>query len=730
MTVKDNTPENDGSPLTRFVDRVLAYTKGKNPEKVNRSIDGSDFISRDLSWLQFNFRVLDQAKSPKRNLFEKLKFLAITASNFDEFFMIRVGSLYNYLDFGRERLDYSGLRETQFRTMLLSESQEFFQAQNQLFNEELKPLFRKNGFDLGVIDDLTDSEKEVVFDYFKRTVHPMLTPMMLDVYHTFPIVLNKALTFGVITRMEDNPKNPLRLSFVQVPQNLSRFFEIHREDYKILLPIEEIIRWQMDKLFRNVEIVSVNLFRILRNGDISIEESDDVESDLVDEVKRQLSNRKTGRVVRVEVENNYSAYMMKILKERWDVDNDNIFVSHNLIDYTALWQIINHADFKDRLPLTPPQVTPLFFPAEGRNVGIFDILKKQDILLHHPFNSMDPVLRMLEEAATDPYVLSIKLTIYRLAKNSRIIDALLKAAENGKYVSVLFEVKARFDEENNIRQAQRLQKAGCFVIYGLGSYKTHTKLCLIVRKEEDKVTRFVHLASGNYNEETSKIYTDIGLLSSKEIYANDVSEFFNVITGHSKPDKYDYLITSPRDMRNQLVAMIRQEAENAKKGLPSGIVLKINSLEDQTSIEELYKASQAGVPVRLIVRGICCLRPGRKGLSENITVKSIVGDFLEHTRLYYFNNAGQPKVYGGSADMMNRSFDRRLESLFLLTDDNLKRMTISILHYNLADNVNSYTMLEDGSYVKYQLQEGEEEINIHQLFYKFTEENLIKGCLF
>lgn len=730
MTVKDNTPENDGSPLTRFVDRVLAYTKGKNPEKVSRSIDSSDFISRDLSWLQFNFRVLDQAKSQKRNLFEKLKFLAITASNFDEFFMIRVGSLYNYLDFGRERLDYSGLRETQFRTMLLSESQEFFQAQNQLFNEELKPLFRKNGFDLGVIDDLTDSEKEVVFDYFKRTVHPMLTPMMLDVYHTFPIVLNKALTFGVITRMEDNPKNPLRLSFVQVPQNLSRFFEIHREDYKILLPIEEIIRWQMDKLFRNVEIVSVNLFRILRNGDISIEESDDVESDLVDEVKRQLSNRKTGRVVRVEVENNYSAYMMKILKERWDVDNDNIFVSHNLIDYTALWQIINHADFKDRLPLTPPQVTPLFFPAEGRNVGIFDILKKQDILLHHPFNSMDPVLRMLEEAATDPYVLSIKLTIYRLAKNSRIIDALLKAAENGKYVSVLFEVKARFDEENNIRQAQRLQKAGCFVIYGLGSYKTHTKLCLIVRKEEDKVTRFVHLASGNYNEETSKIYTDIGLLSSKEIYANDVSEFFNVITGHSKPDKYDYLITSPRDMRNQLVAMIRQEAENAKKGLPSGIVLKINSLEDQTSIEELYKASQAGVPVRLIVRGICCLRPGRKGLSENITVKSIVGDFLEHTRLYYFNNAGQPKVYGGSADMMNRSFDRRLESLFLLTDDNLKRMTISILHYNLADNVNSYTMLEDGSYVKYQLQEGEEEINIHQLFYKFTEENLIKGCLF
>jgi polyphosphate kinase len=343
---------------------------------------------------------------------------------------------------------------------------------------------------------------------------------------------------------------------------------------------------------------------------------------------------------------------------------------------------------------------------------------------------MEPVLRMLEEAATDPFVLSIKLTIYRLAKNSRIIDALLKAAENGKYVSVLFEVKARFDEENNIRQAQRLQKAGCFVIYGLGSYKTHTKLCLIVRKEEDKVTRFVHLASGNYNEETSKIYTDIGLLSSKEIYANDVSEFFNVITGHSKPDAYEYLITSPRDMRNALVDLIRKEAENARNGLSSGIVLKINSLEDQKSIEELYKASQAGVPIRLIIRGICCLRPGRKGLSENITVKSIVGDFLEHTRLYYFNNAGNPKVYGGSADMMNRSFDRRLESLFLLAEENLRKTVITILHYNLQDNANSYIMTEDGSYIKYKLQEGEKEINIHKLFYKLKENQLQTGCLF
>jgi polyphosphate kinase len=730
MSIKEQTEELVTKPLTQFIDRILSYTRGKNPEKVNQSIDDSDFISRDLSWIQFNYRVLEQCRSARRNVFEKLKFLAITSSNFDEFFMIRVGSLYNYLDYGRERIDYSGLRENQFKTTLLSESQEFFRSQNEILENELKPLFKKNGFTIAGIDELHDIEKDEVFEYFKKTVHPMLTPMLLDVYHTFPIVLNKTLTFGVITRMEDNPKNPLRLSFVQVPQNLPRFYEIKRANLKILLPIEEIIRWQMDKLFRNIEIVSINLFRILRNGDISIEESDDVEADLVDEVKRPLSNRKTGRVVRVEVEQNYSAHMMKILKERWDIDQDNIFVTANIIDFTSLWQIINHVDFKEKLPIFPAPVRPMFFPADGLNMSMFDILKKQDLLLHHPYNSMELVVKLLEDAATDPNVLSIKVTIYRLARNSRIVESLLKAAENGKYVSVLFEVKARFDEENNIRQAQRLQKAGCFVIYGLGNYKTHTKLCLIVRKEDDKVTRYVHLASGNYNEETSKIYTDIGLLSSKEIYANDVSEFFNVITGHSKPDTYQYLITSPKDMRNQLIAMIRQEAENAAKGIPSGIVLKINSLEDQRCIEELYKASQAGVKVKLIVRGICCLRPGRPGLSENISVNSIVGDFLEHTRLYYFHNGGSPKVFGGSADMMNRSFDRRLESLFMIADENLKKLAITILKFNLQDNVNSYVMTEDGSYIKYQLQPNEKELNIHQYFFHVGENQVLDASLF
>jgi polyphosphate kinase len=343
---------------------------------------------------------------------------------------------------------------------------------------------------------------------------------------------------------------------------------------------------------------------------------------------------------------------------------------------------------------------------------------------------MEPVLELLEKSAEDPYVLSIKITIYRLAKDSRVTAALLKAAEAGKHVAVLFEVKARFDEENNLREAQRLQQAGCFVIYGVSSLKTHTKLLLIVRKEpDDKVYRYVHLSSGNYNETTARFYTDIGLLTSKEEYGQDVSEFFNVITGHSQPSSYRNLITSPRDMRIQLCNLVKREAEYARQGIASGIVIKLNSLQDKEFIDELYEASQAGVRIKLIIRGICCLRPQRKGLSENIEVISIVGEYLEHSRIYYFHNAGHPKVYIGSADAMVRSFDRRIESLFLLEDDMLKKQAINNLRYNLKDNVNAYSMNEDGSYSIKELN-GEPPFNIHKEFYNVTKEIIQEAKLF
>lgn len=702
------------------------------PANAPEQVSSSNYISRDLSWLQFNYRVLDQAKHIDRSIFDRLKFLAITASNLDEFCTIRLGSLYNYLDFGKERFDYSGLRENPFRTMLLQEVQKFILTQHDYFTRKLKPLFEKNGFRISEYEFLSQQDKYRVDQYFQRTIYPMLTPMMFDSYHTFPTLKNNRLLFGVVTKAGAESSQPQKVSFIQIPSNISRFFEILQMDGTIaFIPIEDIIRHNVHHLFRNIEILSVNLFRINRNGDFTLEESEDIESNFLEELKRKLQTRRTGRVVRMDSMDGADPWMMRLLRIQWDLDELNIFTvsRDSMLDFTGLNQIISHKEFKDKRLHPKPPINPLSFPEMGER-DLFDVLKERDILLHHPYNSMEPVIELLEKAADDPLVLSIKITIYRLARESRVSAALLKAAENGKHVSVLFEVKARFDEENNLREAQKLQKAGCFVIYGFGTLKTHTKLLLIVRRElDDTVYRYVHIGSGNYNEVTARLYTDVGLLSTKETYASDVSDFFNVITGHSQPTSYRNLITSPRDMRSQLISLVKREEENARKGFSSGIVVKLNSIQDKEFIEALYDASQAGVPIKLIVRGMCCLRPGRRGLSENIEVISIVGEYLEHSRIYYFHNAGLPRVYIGSADAMVRSFDRRIESLVLLEQENLQKQVMNILRYNLRDNVNAYTMKEDGSYVIKELN-GEAPFNVHKEFYDVSKENVDEVTLF
>lgn len=700
-------------------------------EKISQHIVESNYISRDLSWLQFNYRVLDQARHIHRSIFDRLKFLSITASNLDEFCTIRLGSLYNYIDYGKERFDYNGLREEPFRKLLLGETLRFYKDQNEYYIKKLKPLFPSNGFIIAGYPDLSVENIQKVNEYFYHTIFPMLTPMVFDNYHTFPVLMNNRLLFGVVTKNPTDTQNQLKVSFIQVPHNLPRFYEVVTDDLVQFVPVEEIISNNVHHLFRNVEIASVNLFRINRNGDFTLEESEDIESNFLEDLKRKIKTRRSGRVVRLEVQENPDPWMMRLLKIQWDLDDHNIFYvsKESMIDFTGLLQIVGHKEFKTRRAHPRDPIKPLNFPELGSR-DLFEVLKERDILLHHPYNSMEPVLELLEKAADDPYVLSIKITIYRVSRESRVTAALLKAAENGKHISVLFEVKARFDEENNLREAQRLQKAGCFVIYGVSSLKTHTKLLLIVRKEDDdKVYRYVHLSSGNYNEATSRFYVDIGLLTTREAYAQDVSEFFNVITGHSQPSTYRNLITSPRDMRIQLINLIQREADNARNGISSGIVIKLNSLQDKEFIDELYAASQAGVPVKLIVRGMCCLRPRRKGLSENIEVISIVGEFLEHSRIYYFHNAGNPKVYIGSADAMVRSFDRRIESLFQLEEEILKRQAINNLRYNLKDNVNSYVMQEDGTYILKE-QNGEPAFNIHKEFYHVTKDIVMEAKLF
>jgi len=709
-------------------DELVAEVPPGTPQQIAES----RYISRDLSWLQFNYRVLDQARSAERSIFDRLKFFNITASNLDEFCTIRLGSLYNYLDYGKERFDYSGLRETPFRTTLLYEIQKFLKDQHGYYATQLKPLFKQNGFQLGEYVNLSITDKQRVDQYFIRTIYPMLTPMMFDSYHTFPTLKNNRLLVGVVTKASGDSNQPQKASFIQIPSNISRFFEILQMDGTIsFVPVEDIIVHNIQHLFRNIEVLSVSLFRINRNGDFTLEESEDIESNFLEELKRKLQTRRTGRVVRMDVMEGADPWMVRLLKIQWDLDVLNIFTvpRESMLDFTGLYQIVGHKEFKDRRASLQPPIKPVSFPEQG-TADLFEVLKGRDILLHHPYNSMEPVLELLEKAADDPMVLSIKITIYRLARESRVSAALLKAAENGKHVSVLFEVKARFDEENNLREAQRLQRAGCFVIYGIGALKTHTKLLLIVRREpDDRVFRYVHIASGNYNETTSRLYTDIGLLSTQETYASDVSEFFNVITGHSQPTNYLNLITSPRDMRSELCRLVRTEAENARKGLTAGIVIKFNSLQDRDFIDVLYEASQAGVPVKLIVRGMCCLRPGRANLSENIQVISIVGDYLEHSRIYYFHNGGKPRIFTGSADAMVRSFDRRVESLVRIEHELLQRQLKNILNFNLRDNVNAYLMNEDGSYTKKQ-RNGDPAFNVHKEFYTVTADTLGDVTLF
>ena len=661
-------------------------------------INQSNLISRDLSWLHFNYRVLDLVKDKNRGVLDKLKFLSIVASNFDEFFEIRVGSLYNYIDNNKKRIDYSGMREEPFREFLLGECLNFFNDFNTYFSDKIIPELNKNKIFIGDLDDLDEDGKKRAKKYFKKTIFPMLTPMVFDNLHSFPILMNKVLIFGVVTKSKDSSKKK-KTSFIQIPVNIPRFFEYKIDDNIYFIPIEKIILKYIDKFFRNVLIESVSLFRIIRNGDFTLEESEDIETNFLEELKQKLKDRKFSRVVRIEISNNFDDYLLKSLKEKFKIDDLNIMrLTHNtILDFTSLNQITDYNEFSELLPSYPSPIKPIDMEGDNEK-SIFEILSERDVFLHHPYNSFDPVIKLLNEAADDPNVLSIKITLYRTAKNSGVIDALLKAAENGKHVSVLFEVKARFDEENNLRNGYKLEKAGCYVIYGIGSLKTHTKLLLIVRREGKKVKNYAHMGTGNYNETTSRLYTDLSLMTSNQKYTKDALEFFNVITGHSVPDDYENLITAPIYMREKILNLIQDEIDSSLSGGEAKICIKINSLQDKNIINKLYEASNSGVKICLIVRGICCLRPGRKGLSENIEVLSIVGDYLEHSRLYYFHNGGDPIIYSGSADVMIRSFKRRIESLFKINEEFIKKEAITILNYNLRDNCNSYILNENGSY--------------------------------
>ena len=658
------------------------------------------FGNRELSWLKFNDRVLSEARDKSLPLFERLKFLSITASNLDEFFMVRVASLKDQVHAGYSKTDIAGLTAKEQLKEISVQTHELVHMQYTTLNRSLLPVLAKSGMHLVVEHELLNKEQgEFVDRYFEDNVYPVLTPMAMDSSRPFPLIRNKTLNIGALISKKDKKKGKEQLEFatVQVPSVLPRVIQIpsaKKGDTTVIL-LEEIIERNIEKLFLSYNVVCAHPYRIMRNADLTIDE--DEAEDLLVEIQKQLKKRQWGEVIRLEVQEKTDERLLKILKTEFEIKEEDIFEISGPLDLTMLMKVYGQEGFdKYRTPRYVPAPVPRF----REEKDIFKVIRKGDVFLHHPYMSFDPVVDFVRQAAKDPEVLAIKQTLYRVSGNSPIIAALAQAAENGKQVSVLVELKARFDEENNIVWAKKLEKAGCHVIYGLVGLKTHSKITLVVRREETGIRRYVHLATGNYNDSTAKIYTDCGIFTCDERFGEDATAVFNMLSGYSEPKKWNKLIVAPIWMKDRFLKLIEREAEHAKKGMPAYIVAKMNSLCDPVIMAALYYASSCGVQIYLLVRGICCLKVGIPGVSENIHVRSIVGDFLEHSRIFYFHNGGSEEIYMGSADWMPRNLDRRVEIVFPVEDEAIKKELVHILTLEFKDNVKAHLLKSDGSYEK------------------------------
>ncbi len=671
-----------------------------------------NYYNRELSWLQFNYRILGEAKDKSMPLFERIKFLSITASNLDEFFMIRVASLFDLVHAGVKKKDIAGLTPEEQIEKIIPETKNMMNAQYSTLNRALLPLMEENGVRLiKKYTDLSEKQSKYVDKYFDKDVYPVLTPMAVDSSRPFPLISNKTLNIGALIR--DKKKDVIDIATVQVPSVLPRIVELPSESGgKEIILLEEIIEKNLSRLFLNYEIVCVHPYRIMRNADLAIDEDD--AADLLKEIEKQIKKRAWGEVIKLEIEADMDKRLLKELKKQLQVSDRVVYSINGPLDLTFLMKVSGMEGFDH---LRNKKYIPQPVKAINNEENIFEQIKRKDILLHHPYDEFMPVIDFIRQAAADPDVLAIKQTLYRVSGNSPIVAALAKAAENGKQVTVLVELKARFDEENNIIWAKMLEKAGCHVIYGLVGLKTHSKIALVVRREEEGIKRYVHLGTGNYNDVTAKLYTDMGILTASDAIGEDATAVFNMLSGYSEPPSWNKLLVAPIWMKDRFVSLINREAENAKMGKEARIVAKMNSLCDPVIIKTLYEASAAGVKIELIVRGICCLKAGIKGLSENITVRSIVGNFLEHSRIFYFYNSGFEDVYMGSADWMPRNLDKRVEITFPVEDEDLKREIIEILNIQLADTLKAHFLMPDGSYAKQDLR-GRDKLEAQAYFCK------------
>lgn len=647
------------------------------------------FYNRELSWLKFNLRVLKEAMVKEAPLLERLKFVAISASNLDEFFMVRVAGLWSNYDNGIEKRDASGLSVKE----QLDAISEAAHAQVRTQTKYLMALMAEMdavGLHFRRVGDLSEMGRDWLEEYYREIVYPVLTPMAVDASRPFPFLANKTLNLAVELVKADGEHS---MGLIQVPSVLDRITEVVPEGRRTFVFLEDIIASHCNDLFKGCHILDLVPFRVTRDSDLDIEEEDSV--DLMKEVEESLRKRKRGVTVRLELFKTNNTRIKKFLEDNLDVTDMEVYEINGALDPTCFFKFTGMKGMWPWLyePFVPQR--PLELPEDG---DLFAAIREKDILLHHPYESFDPVVKLVSDAADDPQVLAIKQTLYRVSGNSPIVAALARAAENGKQVTVLVELKARFDEENNILWARRLEKAGCHVIYGLVGLKTHAKIILIVRREDNGIKRYLHLGTGNYNDSTAKLYTDLGLMTANDEFGSDASAFFNLLSGYSEPPVWNKLVMAPLGLREKIYALIDNEIEMVKAGKQGHIIAKMNSLIDQPVIQKLYEASAAGVHIDLIVRGICGLRTGIEGISENITVRSIVGRQLEHSRIFWFANGGEEQLYLSSADWMPRNLNDRVELFFPIeTEEHIQRIK-GLLDLYLRDNVGAHMMQSNGTY--------------------------------
>jgi polyphosphate kinase len=661
------------------------------------------FINRELSWLEFNQRVLDQALDPETPLLERLKFFCICSANLDEFFEVRVAGIKQQIESEMSEKSIDGLSPIQTFRVVTERVRRMVEVQNRCWREDLRPTLAKQGINFLNYADLAKGDKDYLDGYYFSQVRPVLTPLAIDPAHPFPQLLNKSLNIMVQLAMEKEGHRLKHLAVVQVPRVLPRLVKLPAaEAAQNYVLLGELIGNRLGDLFPGTQILGYWTFRVTRNSELYIDEEE--VANLLMAVENELHNRRKGDAVRLEVEKDCPQPIRDALLATLRLTEEDLYILEGPLNPTRLMAVYDG----DHSPeLRDPSFLPAIPPLLRDPTDIFTVMHQRDILLHHPYESFNPVVEFLERAADDPKVLAIKQTLYRTGGDPRIIGALMNAVKNGKQVTVVVELRARFDEANNILWANKLEEAGVHVVYGLVGYKIHAKMTLIVRKEDERIRRYIHLATGNYNPATARTYTDLSYFTARTDIAEDVTYLFNLLTGICQFQGTRKLIVAPYDLHQRFLKMVDRERQNALKGLPARIVAKMNSLVDPDIIVALYRASQAGVKIDLIVRGICCLVPGVEGLSGNITVRSIVDRFLEHSRVYCFENAGQPEVFVSSADWMPRNFFRRIEVVFPIEDKQIRdRLLMEILNISLADNTKAYTLNPDATYTRVQAEKG------------------------